>query len=76
MELHSQNTFKQSQAGLIVGKVQNQLAVHVMLNVIPLGNDHNIIPVVELEKRFELRFLDKLVGNLFSIRFPRRFFTR
>ena len=45
VQLQGQNTFGEHVIRMI-GEVQNQLAIQVVLNVIPFRNDHNIIPIV------------------------------
>ena len=76
MELHRQNAFKQRQAGFIVGKVQDQLAVHVVLDVVTFGDDHDIIPVVEAEEFLPTLFVNQIrLFNLLAGSLPGRFFT-
>jgi hypothetical protein len=56
-----------SQNSLIaVCKTHRQSTVHVVLNVIAPGNNHNFVPVVQLEERFEFGGGDQFFLRLFQ----------
>ena len=48
MQLQCQDALAQG-LGVGVGEVQNQAAIHVVLNVVALGDDDHIIPLIDFE---------------------------
>ena len=53
MQLQSQDTFSQN-AIIGVREVHRQTTVHVVLDMIPFGDDDDVIPVVQPEQFLEL----------------------
>ncbi len=58
MQLQAQHAVQQSQRR-VVGKVKDQSAVQIVAHVVALGYDHDIVPVVEFEKRLERLAVDQ-----------------
>ncbi len=46
VQLHRENALRQSGLGIGIGKVEDETIVHVVLNMIPLGDNHDIVPIV------------------------------
>ena len=77
MQLHRENAFSQRDFVVVVREVQDQRVVEVVLDVIAIRDDHNIIPIVELEELLEPRLIDqaRLDELLLTVRLPGSLFT-
>ena len=76
VQLQANNAFKQGELGIIVREIQNQAVVQIVLNVIALGNDDHVIPVVQLEQLLECCLVNQCVRHLLlGLRGPHGFFA-
>ena len=65
MQLEGKYAFAQGQLRIVVREIQHQDIVQVVLNVRSLGDDHDLVPVVELEQFLEPFGIDQRVGDRF-----------
>ena len=60
MQLQREDALLQRQFRVVVGEVQDQLAVHVVLDVRTLGDDHDIVPFIQLEQLLPAGLIDQV----------------
>ena len=74
VQLESQDPVQQRFFVAIL-KVQDESVVHVVLDVVPLGDDDHVIPVIQLEQFLEASCVDEGFSYFFAIFAPGCFFT-
>lgn len=52
------------QARGVVGEIEDQPAIEIVLDVVSLANDDNVVPVVQFEQLLELFPVDQRAGNV------------
>ena len=60
VQLQGQDPFFQSQFWMIVCEIQDQLAIHVMLDVVALADDDDIVPFIQFEELFPASLIDQV----------------
>lgn len=70
VELQSQHALGEGQRGLLVGEVEHQAAVEVVLDVVAFGADDHVVPVVDLHQFTESVLVDQLAGDLLAVGLP------
>ena len=63
MQLEGEDAVQQC-LGMPIGEVQDELVIHVVPDVVALGDDDDIVPVIELEEFLEAFGIDQLLGDL------------
>ena len=76
VQLQSQNAFFQRQVRIVVGEVEDQAAVHVVLHVVAFGDDDDFVPFIDIEQLFVLVGGNQcFVDDFLFFRFPAGFFA-
>jgi hypothetical protein len=71
VQLQRDDPFLQRQFRVVVGEVQNQPVVEVVLDVIPLRDDDDVVPIIELEEFFVPCGVDQIgFDELLAVRLP------
>ncbi len=70
VQLDGEDTIEQRELGGVC-EIENLAAIHEVLNVSSLADDHDLIPIIELEQRLEFFFIDQFAGHVLLVAFPR-----
>lgn len=57
---------------VLIGQIEDQPAVEVVPDMVSPGDDHDVVPIVDLHELRELGLVDDLGRDLLAFRLPRR----